>query len=241
MTLSKQFKSKKKEEVLDHWYTFVENFNTSTDDFYSAFEKELEHRQVPELAISHELFSEGGIASAKRKYLRLKRESLAFDVCAAPFGTSYFFSMRFVEVPQTPWRIVLMLFVVIILGLEISTTFITNQLFHLFDLIRISQFVPLAFVMPIHLGLIFVLVGLFLYLIFSIPKDSYYRLDTRLMYLETIHAVMQQKVAECTSAKGIQLLNIRHHAPLLNTMYQPTAAQIDHVEQPAAPSATTTV
>ena len=36
-------------------------------------------------------FAEGGILSGKRQYLRLRRERLVFDICSAPFGTSWFF------------------------------------------------------------------------------------------------------------------------------------------------------
>lgn len=44
-------------------------------------------------------FSEGGLLSVKRDYLRLMRERLVFDICAAAFGTGYFFSFRFIEFP----------------------------------------------------------------------------------------------------------------------------------------------
>ena len=88
-----------KEQVLNHWYAPVDNFQFATADFYHMLEKQLTDRKVPGLTISRVELGEGGLLSAKREYLRLKRERLVFDICAAPFGTSYFFSFRFVELP----------------------------------------------------------------------------------------------------------------------------------------------
>lgn len=63
--------------------------------------KELTAQQVPGLKIKKVEFSEGGLFSAKRQYLRMTRDDLVFDVCAAPFGVNYFFSCRFASVPPT--------------------------------------------------------------------------------------------------------------------------------------------
>ena len=90
---------KSKADVIDHWYALVPGFNSSTKEFYEAVEKELKEREVPGLEIFHVDFAEGGIASNKREYLRMTRERLVFDVCAAPFGKAYFFSCRFAEIP----------------------------------------------------------------------------------------------------------------------------------------------
>src|ERR1051325_2972869 len=92
------FKSKKA-DVLSHWYSLIPRFNASTHEFYQAIEAELKERKVPGLEISRVEFSEGGLLSDKREYLRMTRERLVFDICAAPFGTAYFFSCRFAEIP----------------------------------------------------------------------------------------------------------------------------------------------
>ena len=90
----------KRAEVLSHWYSLVPNFNSASKEFYEAVEKELKERQVPGLDITRAEFAEGGLLSGKREYLRMTRERLVFDICAAPFGTSYFFSCRFAEIPS---------------------------------------------------------------------------------------------------------------------------------------------
>src|SRR6267142_224183 len=90
----------KKADVLDHWYSLVPGFTAATEDFYEAVEKELKERQIPSLQMRRVEFSEGGLISGRREYLRMTRERLVFDICAAPFGTAYFFSCRFAEIPS---------------------------------------------------------------------------------------------------------------------------------------------
>lgn len=104
---------KKKADVLSHWYALIPNFNTSTKEFYDAIEQELKAREVPGLEFFHVDFAEGGVLSAKREYLRMTRERLVFDICAAPFGTAYFFSCRFAEIPAVIqlWQLIVLLLV----------------------------------------------------------------------------------------------------------------------------------
>ena len=90
----------KKAEVLEHWISFAEEFQFSSAEFYAAVEKELDARKVPGLEKSRIEFAEGGLLSDKRVYLRMLRERLVFDVCAAPFGTRFFFSCRMAEIPS---------------------------------------------------------------------------------------------------------------------------------------------
>src|SRR5690606_19129689 len=68
-------------------------------DFYERLERQLLERKVPGLEISREEYAEGGLLSHRRVYLRFIRERLAFDTCAAPFGSGFFFSCRTVYSP----------------------------------------------------------------------------------------------------------------------------------------------
>src|SRR5438876_12229175 len=105
-----RFFKAKTADVLSNWYAPVPNFNTSTQEFYAVVEKEIIERKVPDLTISRVEFSEEGLLSAKRQYLRMTRERLVFDICAAPFGTSYFFSCRFGEIPAVIrlWQLIIL-------------------------------------------------------------------------------------------------------------------------------------
>jgi len=102
----------KKGDILDSWIYFADSFNFPPKEFYAAIEKEMTARKIPGMEISREEFSEGGLLSDKRIYLRLFRERLALYTCAAPFGTGYFFSFRAVYVPALVrlWHILVLWF-----------------------------------------------------------------------------------------------------------------------------------
>lgn len=78
-------------EVISHWHHSAETFNTSALEFYEAVRAELEAAKAP-VRFSQIEWNEGGALSAKRSYLRVEFNRFTFDICAAPFGTSYFFS-----------------------------------------------------------------------------------------------------------------------------------------------------
>ena len=79
-------------EVISHWHVLLDDHHASALDYYVAVEEELKRREVPGLRTERVDYREGGVTTAKREYLRIARERLTFDLCAAPFGTGYFFS-----------------------------------------------------------------------------------------------------------------------------------------------------
>ena len=56
-------------------------------EFYASVEQALQPRQIPDYAVSRIDWREGGVFTARREYLRVRRGKLAFDICAAPFGS----------------------------------------------------------------------------------------------------------------------------------------------------------
>jgi hypothetical protein len=78
--------------ILSHWHHLLENFSESSQSFYSKLEQAINKRKIPDVKISRIDYREGGIFSAKREYLRIKRKELRFDICAAPFGNGFFVS-----------------------------------------------------------------------------------------------------------------------------------------------------
>src|ERR1039457_3333924 len=99
--------------VISHWHHPIENFQTSPMDFYAAVELALQPRQIQDLSTSRVDWKEGGLLSARREYLRVKRGKLAFDICAAPFGTGFFFSSWLAEVPAPHGALYALLIVVV--------------------------------------------------------------------------------------------------------------------------------
>ena len=235
---------KKKADVMEHWYALIPGFNTPAKDFYEAVEKELKEREVPGLEVFHVDFAEGGALSAKREYLRMTRERLVFDVCAAPFGKAYFFSCRFAEIPAV---VNLGEFLALVIGLCIVTFggwVIFTRIFGLLGLISFPFLLLAALVTAIYImrnALAMGLKDLDASLIKTpvigpiyeawFRKETYYRQDTRLMYCDTVNAVVKAKVEEATSAKGIKLVKFNEYSPILGELY--TARTVEPPQPPA--------
>src|ERR1044071_5645254 len=80
--------------LIAHWYRLFDRLEASPQEFYRSLEQAIRERQVPSLRIARVGWLEGGLLSGRREYLRLRRERLIFDICAAPFGTGFFVSSR---------------------------------------------------------------------------------------------------------------------------------------------------
>jgi hypothetical protein len=78
--------------IFSHWHTLIENLQESPMAFYQSLEQFINARQVPKFDASPIDLPEGGVFSPRRKYLRVRREDLIIDICAAPFGTGFFVS-----------------------------------------------------------------------------------------------------------------------------------------------------
>jgi hypothetical protein len=223
---------KKKGEVFDHWYSLVPGFNTSTKEFYEAVEKELKAREVPGLNISTVDFAEGGILSSKREYLRMTRERLVFDICAAPFGTAFFFSSRFVEIPAAIqlWQLLVVL---------VAAMVIAGLILYFTGVVLGTFILGIGFAAAIYLLRNTVAMGLknLDAILINSPvvgpiyenwfrKETYYRQDTRIMYRDTVNDVVKAKVEETTGAKGIKLIKFNDYSPILGELYKTTMVQL---------------
>jgi len=71
-------------EIIAHWYTLIENFQTSSQQFYQAAQIAIEKRQMPDAKLCRFFWNEGGLLSAKREYLRVVRRDFHFDICGRP-------------------------------------------------------------------------------------------------------------------------------------------------------------
>ncbi len=216
----------KKGEVLDSWIAFHDTLNFPPQEFYAAIEAELQARKIPGLSIATEVFSEGGLLSDRRIYLRLFRERLAIYTCAAPFGVGYFFSCRVVYVPALVrlWHILAALLVFGVVGYLLIKPF------------------GLAFAIVAMVSLMFALAGVLRNaaasafadldaLLLKIPglstlyedwfrADTYYRTDTRTIYLQRIPALVKELAEEITAAKGARLVQQYQFAPVFGELYK---------------------
>ena len=231
----------KRGEIMDHWVAFVDNFNFPPQEFYTAIETELAARKIPNMEISRDDFAEGGLLSDRRLYLRMFRERLALYTCASPFGTGYFYSCWTVHVPALVrlWHIL--------------------ALFGLFGGVSFLLLKPLglAFTALAMIALIIAIAGVFQNataaalsdldtLLLKIPvistiyedwfrEDTYYRVDTRLLYLKKVPEMVRAVAEEITAAHGAKLVKWYDRAPIFGELYKPVRPIIEPEILPEQP------
>src|ERR1700741_4414187 len=83
--------------IHSRWSCFFDGLQFSSKEFYELLQSSLQKRDIPKVNISNVEFSEGGLFSKRRKYLRVVRSQYYFDICAAPFGNGFFVSWWHVE------------------------------------------------------------------------------------------------------------------------------------------------
>jgi hypothetical protein len=220
------FGFKSNDEVLDHWISFADGLTLPPQDFYAAVEKEMEARKIPTMKASRVEYAEGGLLSEKRVYLRMLRERLAFDMCAAPFGNTFFFSCRTIHSPPMLrlWHIAVafvffagvysllvrelgMMFAniaMVALLIAIAETFRNAVGLGLADLDNALMKIPV--VGPIYEN--------------WFRKETYYRQDTRLVYLKIVPEIIKNVADNMTGAKGIKLVQQYERAPIFGELYK---------------------
>ena len=221
----------KKGEILDSWILFADGFSFPPQDFYAAIDKEMVARKIPSMEISREEFGEGGLLSDKRTYLRMFRERLALYTCASPFGTGYFFSFRAVYVPALVrlWHILaFFVFFGLIGGLLVRLLGLT---------FAVAALVALMFaIAAVFRNATAASVGDLDTLLLKIPivstiyenwfrEDTFYRIDTRSVYLKQLPEIVRRLAEEITAAKGAKLLEEHERTPALGGLYPPPPTQ----------------
>ncbi|HEX4961662.1 MAG TPA: hypothetical protein VF173_12535 [Thermoanaerobaculia bacterium] len=216
------------EGALSHWYELFEDFSTSTQDFYAAVEEAIRSRKIPDITISRVLFNEGGVWTAKREYLRIKRGRIVVDICSAPYGTSHFFSWWVAKVPARYG-----LFKV--LGLA----FLLSPLWNILLVLALkavgetlSAVIFLSFLSFLGVPIILLLLGIavergyvgneewvlsvpiigYLYALVFKPL-TYYRLDSAYMFRDSMAAIVGEVVNGLREEKGLRLLEPEELAP----------------------------
>jgi hypothetical protein len=217
----------KQPTVISHWYQLIESFQTSSLSFYKAVEAALDERMIPEMKGTRIEFKEGGLLSAHREYLHIARGRYSFDICAAPFGTGYFFSWWLTE-PQSPFGILYFMICVVfssfIGGVFFRYGMITNGLFGgaIMMILGTSGVLGLCmfFVRERILDIEDVLLttplfGRLYERLFSPP--TFYKIDTALMFQQTVHNAVLEVIDAMTAAKGLRGLSEIERKPILKT------------------------
>lgn len=228
------------EGVVSHWHKLVENFETSPREFYSSVEEALQRRGIPGLKTRRVVWNEGGVLSPKREYLRVIGGRHFFDMCAAPFGTGFFFSSW---VSKRPPRAVFLAFLFLMIGAATIWQLLNGSLARVWSaagplvFIVANPFVtwfltPLvAFAVTLWLVAMLARVGLtgLELAVLAIPliglvyerifvPVTYYRLDTMLMFQSAVQAAMLEAINGAVTQKGLRALSEKEAKPLFSEL-----------------------
>lgn len=216
------------QNVLAHWAALHEGLSASTQDYYETLEAAIERRSIPDVKIKRTEFSEGGMFSDNREYLRLVRHRHVVDVCAAPFGKGFFFSWWLSERKPAGWQVFLaFLFLLILAGIAFSlmASMFSGQLMELMFLTPVSAFAALMVsAVASRLGWHALedavreipLIGYLHDRLVAIP--TYYRLDTAHMFQSAVHGSVLEAIDGLTGARGLRALTDEERKPILRTL-----------------------
>ena len=205
----------RKPEVHSHRATYLENFSISPGDFYKAIEAEVAACKMPDIDLSRVWFREGGLLSADREYLQVRRERFCYLVCAAPWGTSFFFSTRFTEIPSSLrwWELVIAL-------LLLTVAFIIY--WHLLGFAWGVAIFALNLAAAVLLCRNLLAMGwnrlddvLMRLPVFGVIYENYlrpgtfFRDDTRGLFESLVESIVNRQMAAFTASTGLQLLEFK--------------------------------
>lgn len=211
--------SKKAPHVFKCDYRTFENLECSPSEFYASIERELSAREMPGLIIERIEHKEGGVLSAKREYLRLRRERLVFDICFAQFGTYWFISRRYslILFSLQIWEILIVLlflagvagFYVALFGLILGLVLCFGSVLGIALLMRnlvamgLDDLDAALYQIPV--------VGAIYECLFR--KETYYREDTRQAYITIVDTITVAMIDALASEKGAVLVAYRDETP----------------------------
>jgi len=179
--------------VLSHWHRLFEGFQESPQRIYGLLEEAINKREIPDVNISRISYPEAGALSAGREYFRVQRREHIFDVCVAPFGTGFFISWWLGETRKFSWLLAVIL-VAVITGIGLA--------------------IKLPWWLPLGIGL--TIVGLWKLSL----RPTYYRLDTALMFQDSVHSAVLEVIGQATEGKGLRTLSEVEKKPIMSDLFK---------------------
>ena len=212
------------DRVLSHWAILVEGLEASPLGFYQAVEAALLGRKIPATENSRVEYKEAGLASAEREYLHVRRETLVFDICGAPFGTGFFFSWWYAEdLPQLN-ALLRALISIGLLGFAawfiFETGFVLGTILlvvgTLLGLAATSESAAEGRIDDRYLRATPLLGTLYVRLF---RPGTYYRLDSIEMFQQAVHNAVLEVVDAMTTEKGLRALSESERKPIMRQFY----------------------
>lgn len=229
----------RKAEVYSHWGTLTPEIHFPTQEFYQSLETAIQAKQWPGVVTLRVEYNEGGLLSHGRQYFRVIRQRQLFDVCAATFGTDYFFTLREAEIPSVVTVRVLLATILSLIIVTSALIELLGLLLGLSTLVFLTVFGLWFLLNVLKLGLTHVDSLLIKLPVLGVVyeawfrKDTYFQQDTRTIFLQSISELVKQKVDETTSAKGLKMLRCFERAPVMDGLYKQSWRSVEPSPQGA--------
>lgn len=211
--------------VISHWYNLIENLEASPREFYASVVEAVKRRDLPGASPSQVDYHEGGAFSAMREYLRISRGQHIFDICGAPFGHGFFVSWWLGKPrPSALGPTLGAIAGLFIIWLILRGIFGAVGAFFLTPLVLLLAFIFLGALMSqmseeewVSYVLAVPVIGWVLERFFL--PDTYYRIDTALMFQQAVHAAVMEVIDGMTKAKGLRSLSETERKPILKEFH----------------------
>lgn len=216
-----------KAKAISKWNHLFPNLQQSALEYYAAVEEAIARHNIPGLETTRVTWKEAGLLSARREYLRLTRGRYVYDLCAAPFGTGYFFSGWMVVNPPAlgPFHFLGMGATLACLWMMFKIGFLAVFIFvlacwlllwllrtdRLRDIIRDTVEIE-----DFLLGMTFV--GA-IYDQFHRPL-TYFEQDTAAMFERAVHNAMMETIDGITQAKALRPLTEDERKPIMSDFFK---------------------
>ena len=207
--------------AIGHWAQLMEGMSESPQHFYEAVTAAVERREIPECSLRHVWWREGGVFSAKRKYLRAKRAGHHIDICGAPFGNAFFASSWLCLPPPN-----LALAVILVIAGCIVGFFLTVDLINVLKTMQMPQFGTTEYwrerLIEQSVWLALDVLGTLLVFIFGIirplffpSRETYYRVDTAEMFYRAVQNAVAEVIQGLRTEQGLRLLTEDELKPIM--------------------------
>jgi len=236
-------KSTPLDDILSHWSKLYEGLEASSEHFYDSVKEGLKRRRLPDARVKRVHWSESGVLSPNRIYLRIEGSGFRFDLCAAPFGTGFFFSWWLTRKPAERVGLYLLLFIVGSGMIFRALVGVVQGLFRESSPLDLTVMVLRFLVLnPITIGAVSILSVMVLVSAlsrsgWSEPEDAtlavpilgwvyehifspitYYQLDTAIMFRTTVHQSVLEALDALTTQKGLRALAPEERKPTLDRL-----------------------
>jgi hypothetical protein len=200
---------RKRPHVYAQWMTPLLEFSSDTAKFYESIEEGLRAWNIPELVTERIVYKDGGLLSAGREYLRVRREGLVFDILSARFGSNWWwFSCRGAVLVRSMrvWEIL-----AFIIGVAAFTACYIQTFGPIVGGIAMGSTLLMLLTVMVaarswngldDLLLRLPVIGALYEVLFR--AESYYRDESRRMYVSVVNYLVREKVKEFAAAGGVE-------------------------------------